>query len=180
MIRYYITARNQLPAGVGLLDVIRRNAQAGVDMIQIREKDLPARELYELVHVAVRCAAIILVNERFDVAIAAGAHGVHLPSNSVSPLEVRRIAPAGFRIGVSCHAISELIQAEREGADFAVFGPVFATPGKGPALGLEVLREAARAVRIPVLALGGVTKENAALCVEAGAAGIAAIRMFQA
>ena len=179
MIRYYITARNQLPAGVGLVDVIRRHARAGVDMIQIREKDLPARELYELVRLAVACGMTILVNERVDVAIATGAQGVHLPSNSISPAEVRRIAPARFRIGVSCHAIPELIQAEGEGADFAVFGPVFETPGKGPALGLEVLREAVRAVRMPVLALGGVTKESVALCVEAGAAGIAAIRMFQ-
>jgi thiamine-phosphate pyrophosphorylase len=181
---YYITDRKWLP-GEDLLPIIEQTVAAGIDLIQIRERDLPVRRLLALVEEAVKAASAgstrILVNDRLDVAVAAGAAGVQLPAHGFSVEEVRRNYPE-LLIGASTHNLDELRRAADGGADFAVFGPVFETPSKkayGPPLGLEKLAEAVRAVNIPVLALGGVTLENAADCLRAGAAGLAAISLFQ-
>ena len=173
-----------------LLETIRKAAAAGINWIQIREKDLGTLALAELVRLAGAATresgARILVNDRLDVALATGAAGVHLGELSL-PVETvaewrRAAGRVEFRIGVSCHSVEAAREADVAGADYIFFGPVFATPSKaefGAPQGIGRLREVCRAVRIPVLAIGGVTVENAHSCFAAGAAGVAAIRLFQ-
>jgi len=184
MIRCHITDRRAAGGTEALLALIERNARSGIDWIQIREKDLDARSLAALVEQALLRAgnARILVNSRADIALACGAAGLHLPADSPAPSAWRPICPPGFLIGVSCHGIDDLIEAEQRGADYALFSPVFRPLSKDdprPVHGLEGLRRACAAVRIPVLALGGITAENAPLCLAAGAAGVAGITLFQ-
>jgi thiamine-phosphate pyrophosphorylase len=192
----YITDRKQFPGDEkarerALLAKIAEATRCGVDFIQLREKDLSARDLETLARAA-RLAiesreqkTALLINSRSDIALACGAAGVHLPANDLLPSEVRKIwAKAGQAtrpsITVSCHSADDVARAASEGADFAVFAPVFGkkdAPHTSPA-GLDGLREACRQ-KIPVLALGGVTLANGRACLEAGATGIAAIRLFQ-
>jgi thiamine-phosphate pyrophosphorylase len=129
----------------------------------------------------------VYVNDRLDVALATGAAGVHLGEKSLplgAVIEWRRsTGRSDFQVGVSCHSLESARAAEQGGADYIFFGPVYATPSKaayGAPQGIERLREVCRSVEIPVLAIGGINLENAGACLEAGAAGIAAIRMFQA
>ena len=212
MLLYYITDRNQF-AGTGverrarLLDRIAQAAEAGVDWIQLREKDLAARELALLAEDALRRIGPhrtkLLINSRLDVALAVGAGGVHLTSTDLSAGQARTVAAmAGgsiegreFLVAVSCHSASEVRLAARQGADFVVLAPIFekilapaervtaVQPARGesrlPGIGCEAIREAGRGASVPILALGGVTLANAASCLAAGAAGVAAIRLFQ-
>ena len=181
MIRCYVTDRRTLSGS--LIDAIARNLAAGIEWIQIREKDLSARALFDLVEAAGKLpnphGSKILVNTRADVAIAAGAAGIHLPSGSPPARFWRR---PGFLVGVSCHSVEEVRDAETDGADYVVFGPVFPPRSKTSLTapkGLDDLRRAAEEVKIPVLALGGVTRENSDACISAGAAGVAGITIFQ-
>ena len=176
--------------GAGVLGKIRAAAAAGVDWVQIREKDLSGRELLGLTREAVASGGgmtRVIVNDRADVALAAGAAGVHLGRESLEAQDVVRWcrvgnAPADFLVGVSCHSLEEARAAESAGATYIFFGPVFDTPSKrgmGEPQGVARLGEICRGVAIPVLAIGGVSERNAADCIRAGAAGLAAIRMFQ-
>jgi thiamine-phosphate pyrophosphorylase len=175
MIRYYVTDRRQ-----GDIFTAARIAIAdGVDMIQVREKDLPGAELFEIVcrmrDLAAGSKTRILVNDRLDIALAAEVDGVHLPSEGLPPASVR---PFVKLLGVSAHSDADVIEAEQAGADFVVFGPIFDSPGK-QAVGLDPLRRVTGVTKIPVLAIGGLTKVNAQDVLGAGAAGIAGIRLFQ-
>jgi thiamine-phosphate pyrophosphorylase len=160
----------------------RAAAAAGLDWVQVRERGLSDGALLRLaaaVQAAVAGSATrVLVNGRPDVAMAAGAAGVQLPEAGLPVREVRRAFPAQI-VGASCHSLEAARRAEDAGADFVVLGPVFATPGKeGRRLGAERLAEVARALRVPVYAIGGIDASSAPRAVAAGARGLAAIRLF--
>jgi thiamine-phosphate pyrophosphorylase len=170
---------------------------AGIDCVQIREKDLFAREIGGLAREALRSsraaaergrlAPRIVINDRLDVAIAMGAGGVHLGENGLPARAARSLLEksgcvADFLVGVSCHSRESVNKAEEDGADYVFFGPVFATPSKvafGSPQGIAQLTQACRSVSIPVIAIGGITLENVGACFAAGASGVAAIRLFQ-
>jgi thiamine-phosphate pyrophosphorylase len=194
----YITDRRQFGGGSAdqiqqLLAKITECAAAGVDYIQLREKDLSTRELEKLAFQAVAAmpadsASKLLINSRLDVALACGAHGVHLPAGDLNPGEARalwsRATERACVIGVSAHSAREIALAESHGADFAVFGPVFEKAGATNPGGLQQLqqvchRSQAAVPPMPVLALGGVTVQNASKCLSAGCNGLAGIRLFQ-
>jgi thiamine-phosphate pyrophosphorylase len=209
LLLYYITDRMQLGESEAirralLMEKIASAARAGVDYIQLRERDLPARALQQLAAEAVaavraaKSSSKVLINSRIDVAIAAGADGVHLRSDDIAASDARAVwakaaGSANCTIGVSCHSLEEVLRAEAHGADFAVLGPVFGkTQSNVLPLGVEAIAqavhrgapadpkvEAGQTLRMPVIALGGVTIENTAECVRAGAAGVAGIRLFQ-
>ncbi len=204
---YYITDRSQFRGDESsrrraLLAKVAEAGRAGIHYIQLREKDLGARELEQLARQAAHIIqelrtenrdlrTRLLINSRSDIAIAVGADGVHLRSDDIAAHETRsfwtqalaRSSQSVARsplLAASCHTAAEVFRAESEAADFAVFAPVFekrAAPAT-EAAGLAALRKACRA-KIPVLALGGVTIENAPSCLSAGAAGVAGIRLFQ-
>jgi len=184
-----------------LLEKIELAAAAGVDWIQLRERDLSGRLCASLTREALHRVSNevgrakgrtrILVNDRLDVALAEQAGGVHLGEHSLPVQEAKRFlegspaaksVPPGFLFGVSCHSLEAAQSAATAGADYIFFGPVFATPSKaayGGPQGLDRLAELCTSLTIPVLAIGGITLENAPACFSAGASGIAAIRLFQ-
>jgi thiamine-phosphate pyrophosphorylase len=219
----YVTDRHALPASpesgplTALTRKIAEAAQAGIDWIQIREKDLSAKELAAVTREALRAAqwhrlqpvkvsksgashqnaspvlprTRIILNDRLDIALAERAAGVHLGEHSIPPAEARRLILSAqqkglladdFLVGISCHSLEGAKSAQAAGADYLIFGPIFATPSKaqyGQPQGLAPLAEVCRAVSLPVLAIGGITLANASSCLQAGASGLAAIRLFQ-
>ena len=199
--RHALRVANPADSLAALTQKIEEVVAAGIDWVQIREKDLPARELASVTRQALAFAAKystegssairVLVNDRLDVALAQRAHGVHLGERSLPVAEAKRLLASAiqrkmvgesFLVGVSCHSLEAAQAAARDGADYIFFGPIFRTPSKesfGAPQGAERLAQVCRAVTIPVLAIGGITLENAASCIDAGAAGIAAIRLVQ-
>ncbi len=182
---YYVTDRRQL-AGTSLDGCIRRALEWGVDFIQIREKDLPDSGLYEQVRRAValahKTACVIVVNGRADIAMAAGARGVHLPSTGLRAPDIRPWLPDDFLIGVSAHTVEEIRQVGAEGADYAFLGHLFPTPSKsglGDPVGLQCLEKVCAEAPIPVFGLGGIHAGRIAAVVDAGAVGVAGISLFQ-
>jgi thiamine-phosphate diphosphorylase len=180
-----ITDRRRLerPTADALVRQVRRAAAAGVQLVQIRERDLEGGELFDVVRRVVTCVlgtgTRIVVNDRLDVALAAGAHGVHLRSSSFAASRTRASVPAGFIIGRSVHSADDISTVAR-GSDYLLYGTVYETsskPGRAPA-GLSGLAAVARATSVPVLAVGGVSIERIPEVLETGAVGFGAISMF--
>lgn len=177
-----VTDRRAVPRGE-LLGAVEAALAGGIRCVQLREKDLPGGELLRLAarmrELTARFGALLLVNDRVDVAMAAGADGVHLGVASIPPEAARRLLGPRAVVGCSTHSAAEVRAAEAGGADYATFGPVWATPSKaayGAPVGLDALAEASRAARLPLYALGGVRADRAGVAREAGAAGVACIR----
>ncbi len=187
-ITYLITngeaiAENFFEKKTEILKLVRAAVESNISLIQIREKNLPARLVLSLAADAVKLTrnsrTKILVNDRADIALAANADGVHLTASSVSAETVRRNFPKKFIVGVSAHTIEEVEKAKARGANFATFSPIFSAPGKGEPHGLEKLREVCRKLKpFPVIALGGVDENNYKQILENGASGFAAIRFL--
>ena len=189
---YYITDRRSLsnPNEASLLRRVRKVINWGVDFIQIREKDLPDRRLFDLTRRIVKMAretpqalrCRVIVNGRADIAVAAGADGVHLASSGIGISVIRAWIPKNFIVGVSVHTMREIRAARAGDADYILFGHVFPTTSKegmGAALGVDFLRRACLEASMPILALGGITAERIPAVVQAGAIGVAGISLFQ-
>lgn len=166
-----------------ILEIISHSITSGVTHIQIREKKLSARLLFELAEAAAKITfngeTRLLINGRADIALAAGADGVHLPADSLSPHAVRNAFPKDFLIGVSTHSLEAAESAKTQNADFVTYGPVFASPGKGTPKGIAGLASVCgRLAGFPVVALGGIDESNCQNALDAGAAGFAAIRFL--
>jgi thiamine-phosphate pyrophosphorylase len=178
---YLITDRKQVKTG-NLTDAVEKALQGGVRAVQLREKDLSSRELYELAvelrRITSRFKAKLFINDRLDIALAVDADGVHLAENSIPADQARKLLSPEKLIGVSCHNLQGAVAAEKNGADLITFGPIFQTPSKaiyGEPVGLEKLAAAASALSIPVFGLGGIKADNISSVLTAGAFGIALI-----
>lgn len=178
----YVVTDVKVSRGLGHVESARRALKGGADVIQLRDKHLPSRELYdlavEMTQLAHGYGALLIVNDRLDIAIASGADGAHLGQDDVPVKEARKLAPQNFIIGASVGNIDEALAAERDGADYVALSPIFSTPSKsdaGPGHGLGVLADIRRSVRVPVIAIGGITPANAASVIKAGADGVAVI-----
>ncbi len=179
----YLVTDRHLAGGVEkLIGKINGALKAGVRAVCLREKDLPAKELFSLTlrlrQLTSEFNAALFINDRVDVALAVKADGVHLGQNGFSPKDVRPLIGKKTLIGVSAHSIKEALKAERDGADFVTLGPVYRTPSKekyGEPIGLLPLEKASKVLRIPFFGIGGIKKENIKEVLEAGASGVALI-----
>jgi thiamine-phosphate pyrophosphorylase len=178
---YLVTDRKQAFAG-SLTEVLEKALKAGVKAVQLREKDLNSRELFQLAgeirQLTKKHGAKLFINDRADIALAVDADGIQLGENSIPVQKIRKIIGDKKLIGVSCHSEEGALNAEKAGADFIVFGPVYNTPSKasfGPPLGIERLNSVAKRVAIPIIAIGGIKENNIQEIVRNGASGVAMI-----
>jgi len=178
---YLITDRKQT-GGLRLMDVVEEALKGGVRGVQLREKDLSSRELYELAYdlrkLTEKFSARLIINDRVDIALAVDADGVHLGMNSLPIYRARKILGGNRLIGISCHNQVNALMAQESGADFITFGPVYYTPSKanyGKPVGIDSLETVTSLLEIPVFALGGIKKENIHEVIAAGAAGISLV-----
>ena len=179
---YVITDRKLFPALCNMYFAIESVLDAGATVIQLREKDLPARELLDMAfwmrELTNEYGAKLFINDRVDVALSVGADGVHLGRNSMPAHAVRKTWGDKLLIGVSTHSIEEALEAERDGADFITLGPIYETPSKlkyGRPLGTDIIRGVKSRISIPVIAVGGIKLDRIKEVTEAGAAGVAVI-----
>ena len=179
---YLITDRHQIAKGRQLLEVIEELLQAGVRMVQLREKDLSAAELFPLAKnlrsLTHHYKSLLLINDRIDLAQAIGADGVHLGGHSLPVKSARNILGSNYLIGASTHSVAEVESAQNQGADFVTYGPVYFTPSKqayGKPVGIESLQSICARSNIPVYALGGIKANNTKTMLQAGAHGVAMI-----
>jgi thiamine-phosphate pyrophosphorylase len=180
-----MTAQNFREKKSQTLELIKTAAQNNISLIQIREKKISARFVFEFAREAAKITrntdTKLLVNDRADIALAANADGAHLTSRSLSADTIRRAFPENFIVGASAHTIEAAENAKRQGADFVTFSPIFSTPNKGEAQGIENLREVCEKLKpFPVVALGGIDETNYKSVLENGASGFAAIRFLNA
>ncbi len=180
--KFYLITDRAASAPRPMQEVLAQAVAAGVRAIQLREKDLSAKQLYQLA-LTLRgqlhgTACKLIINDRLEVASCTDAEGLHLTAHSLPTAIARRCMPADKLIGVSTHSLTEVLQAEATGADFVLFGPIFETRSKlayGAPQGLENLSEVVRRANLPVFAIGGISPARAQICVDHGAAGVAAI-----
>lgn len=182
MFKFCVVTDRRLLGNKKLGDVIRDIIKTGVDAVQVREKDLSSRELLELainLRKITERKALLIINDRIDIALAVDADGVHLSVNSMPISYVRKlITKRDFFVGVSCHSIKDIQNAEKNKADYVFLGPIYYTPSKskyGKPLGIDVLKEVRENTKIKIIAIGGINESNVKECINAGADGIAVI-----
>lgn len=178
----YVITDERLSRGLGHVEIARRAIKGGADVVQLRDKEANCNYLrncaYEISAIAKEAGVPFIVNDRLDIALQAGAAGVHLGQADTPVKFARAITPKGFIVGASAGTLEEALQAERDGADYIGLGPIYRTASKadaGPCCGLELLREVKARVAIPVVAIGGIGSQNLADVLEAGADGVAVI-----
>jgi thiamine-phosphate pyrophosphorylase len=178
----YVITDEVIAGGKSHAGIAQRAVLGGADIIQLRDKTLSGRELdvvgREIAGITRKAGAVFIVNDRLDVAIACGADGVHLGQDDMRISTARQLAPPGFILGVSVGTVEEAAAAERDGADYIALSPVFSTASKenaGPGYGLDRLREIRRAVSLPIIAIGGISRQNVDDVIAAGADGVAVI-----
>lgn len=180
---YLITDRKLFADNKAFFNAIEESLDAGIEAVQLREKDLPTRKLLEMAYklrdITSQYNASLFINDRVDIALCVSATGIHLGQASLPASAVRKIAGKSFLIGVSTHSLNEVIEAEGQGADFITFGPLYQTPSKmsyGMPVGLDALKDVRRRVSMPILGIGGINLDNISDVMATGADGVAMIR----